>query len=138
MTIQRTVFVIHNFADVLQTWEVSESLKISIVVPAFNEEKLIAQTIHQIPAALAPFIKLGWQTELIVCDNNSTDATAELARQAGAIVVFEPINQIGRARNSGAAAASGDWLIFVDADSSPSRELFADVAQHIQSGRCIA
>jgi glycosyltransferase involved in cell wall biosynthesis len=53
-------------------------------------------------------------------------------------VVFEPINQIGRARNTGAAAASGDWVIFVDADSHPSPELFADVADAIASGRCIA
>jgi len=39
--------------------------------------------------------------ELIVCDNNSTDRTAEIARAAGAAVVFEPVNQIARARNSG-------------------------------------
>ena len=52
--------------------------------------------------------------------------------------MFEPVNQIARARNSGAAAATGDWLIFVDADSQPSAELFADVAEQIQSGRCLA
>ena len=60
-------------------------------------------------------------SELIVCDNNSTDRTAEIARAAGAKVVFEPVNQIARARNAGAAAASGDWLVFVDADSYPTR-----------------
>jgi len=54
---------------------------------------------------------------MIVCDNNSTDRTAEIARAAGAIVVYEPVNQIARRRNCGAAAATGDWLIFVDADS---------------------
>ncbi len=75
---------------------------------------------------------------MIVCDNNSTDRTAEIAKAAGAIVVFEPINQIARARNSGAAAATGDWLIFVDADSHPSAELFADVVDAIESGQCLA
>ena len=115
----------------------SQRLKISIIVPAFNEEKLIARTLRNFQVAVSPFTKLGWQTEVIVCDNNSTDRTAELAGEAGAMVVFEPINQISRARNSGAAAASGDWLIFVDADSWPSAELFADVAEQIQSGRCI-
>src|ERR1700722_14568089 len=75
---------------------------------------------------------------LIVCDNNSNDRTAESARAAGAIVVFEPINQIARARNSGAAAATGDWLVFVDADSHPSAELFADAAPAIPSGKCLA
>ena len=73
-----------------------------------------------------------------MCDNNSTDRTSEIAYAAGADVVFEPVNQIGRARNSGAAAATGDWLIFVDADSHPSAELFADVAEQILSGQCLA
>src|SRR5260370_11637373 len=48
---------------------------------------------------------------------------------------FEPVNQIARARNKGADAASGDWLIFVDADSHPTPELFAEVAAVIQTGR---
>jgi len=53
-------------------------------------------------------------------------------------VVFEPVNQIARARNAGAAAASGEWLVFVDADSEPSRELFEEVAQSIEGGSCLA
>jgi glycosyltransferase involved in cell wall biosynthesis len=110
-------------------------LKISIVVPAFNEEKLIAETLRRIRVAMEAFDRLGWPGELIVCDNNSTDRTAELARSAGATVVFESVNQIARARNKGAEAASGDWLIFVDADSYPSAELFAEVAAVIQTGR---
>ncbi len=113
-------------------------MKISVIVPAFNEEKLIAETLRRIQEATVSFARLGWQTELVVCDNNSTDHTAELAREAGATVVFEPINQISRARNSGAAVATGDWLIFVDADSHPSAGLFADVARAIQSGRIVA
>lgn len=109
-------------------------MKISIVVPAFNEEKLIAGSLAAIRSSMAVFPERGWESELIVCDNNSTDRTAELARGAGATVVFEPVNQIGRARNKGAEAATGDWLIFVDADSHPSRELFGDVAEAIASG----
>jgi glycosyltransferase involved in cell wall biosynthesis len=92
-------------------------LKISVVVPAFNEEKLITASLAAIRAAMTAFTDRGWAGELIVCDNNSTDRTAELARTAGATVVFEPVNQIARARNCGAAAATGDWLVFVDADS---------------------
>jgi glycosyltransferase involved in cell wall biosynthesis len=113
-------------------------LKISIVIPAFNESKLIAQTLSAINESRKVFTAAGWESECIVCDNNSTDDTAAIARQAGAIVVFEPINQIGKARNSGAAAATGEWLIFVDADSVPSRDLFADVMEVIQSGEAIA
>jgi len=112
-------------------------MKISIVVPAFNEEKLIDQSLAKIKAATAAFCPLGWESEIIVCDNNSTDRTAKVARATGAKVVFEPVNQISRARNRGASAATGDWLVFVDADSFPSFELFADVSQAIQSGKCI-
>ena len=110
-------------------------MKVSVVVPAYNEEKLLPGTLASIRAAMAA---LGVDAELIVCDNNSTDRTAQIAREAGAIVVFEPINQISRARNAGAARASGDWLIFVDADSHPSPELFADVKEQIAGGRCVA
>jgi glycosyltransferase involved in cell wall biosynthesis len=113
-------------------------VKISIVVPAFNEERLLGASLAQIKSAAGAFTALGWETELIVCDNNSTDRTADIARAAGATVVFEPVNQIARARNSGAAAATGDWLVFVDADSHPSAALFANVAEQIQSGRCLA
>src|SRR6266404_6396072 len=87
---------------------------------------------------MAEFLIRGWAAELIVCDNNSTDRTAQLAREAGAQVVFEPLNQIARARNCGAAAATGDWLLFIDADSKPSVELFQDVAAQFESGQCLA
>ena len=107
-------------------------MKISVIVPAFNEEKLLGTTLACIRDATG-----GMAIELIVCDNNSTDRTAEIAGQAGATVVFEPVNQISRARNVGAAAASGDWLVFVDADSFPDRALFVELADAIASGRCI-
>ena len=113
-------------------------MKISVIVPAFNEEKLIAATLASIRGATGAFTRRGWETELVVCDNNSTDRTAELARAGGATVVFEPVNQIGRARNRGASVATGDWFIFVDADSHPSGELFADVAEKIAEGKWLA
>jgi glycosyltransferase involved in cell wall biosynthesis len=113
-------------------------LRVSLIIPAFNEARLIGETLRQVNAAIVAFSRRRWETELIVCDNNSTDRTAELARAAGATVVFEPINQIARARNSGAAAATGDWLIFVDADSHPSVELLDDVAEQMETGRCLA
>ena len=110
-------------------------MKISVVVPAFNEEKLIGQSLAAIKSACSAFDQLGWSHEIVVCDNNSTDRTAELVRAAGATVVFEPIHQISRARNKGAAAATGEWIIFVDADSFPSTALFAATAKRIASGK---
>jgi glycosyltransferase involved in cell wall biosynthesis len=113
-------------------------MKISVVIPAFNEEKLIVDSLRAIKQAMTAFSERGWATELIVCNNNSTDRTAALAENEGAKVVFEPINQISRARNCGAAAATGDWLVFVDADSYPSRELFADAAEKMETGAFLA
>jgi len=110
-------------------------LKFSIVVPAFNEERLLPATLAAIRSAAQVFGD-GW--ELIVCDNNSTDRTAQMAREAGARVVFEPHNQISRARNRGAAVAAGEWLVFIDADSVPSGGLFADLKNAIDGGRCLA
>jgi glycosyltransferase involved in cell wall biosynthesis len=112
-------------------------LKLSIVVPAFNEERLLGAALESIKAAAKAFDGAGgW--ELIVCDNNSTDLTAEIARAAGARVVFEPHNQISRARNCAAAAAAGEWLLFVDADSFPSPELFSDLKAAIDGSNCLA
>jgi len=108
-------------------------VKVSIVVPAFNEEALLAGSLAAIRAAMHAFE----DAELIVCDNNSTDRTAEIARATGAKVVFEPVNQIARARNAGAAAASGDWLLFVDADSYPTMALFEEAKAAMGSG-CLA
>ena len=113
-------------------------MNVSVVVPAYNEEGGLGASLGSIRRAMAAFEDAGWSSELIVCDNNSTDRTAAIAREAGAEVVFEPINQISRARNAGAARASGAWLVFVDADSQPSRALFGDMVRVVGDGRCLA
>ncbi len=113
-------------------------MRVSVVIPAFNEERLIGESLRHVADATQAFSQRKWDVELIFCDNKSTDRTPEMARAAGATVVFEPVNQIARARNRGAEAATGDWLVFVDADSHPSGALFDDVAEQIESGRCLA
>jgi glycosyltransferase involved in cell wall biosynthesis len=110
---------------------------LSIVIPAFNEARLIQQSLHSVTTSIAANQRSWFTSEIIVVDNNSTDNTAELARLAGATVIFEPINQIGRARNAGAAQATGDWLLFLDADSLLSPGLLADVLQMIKSGKYV-
>jgi glycosyltransferase involved in cell wall biosynthesis len=112
-------------------------MRVSVVLPAFNEEKLLPAALAAVRAASAAFTSRGWAWECVVCDNNSTDGTAAAARAAGATVVFEPVNQIGRARDAGARAATGEWLVFIDADSTPSPALFASIAERIASGRVL-
>ena len=110
-------------------------MHLSIIIPAFNEERLIARCLESISTSLAHNDTAGLMAEVIVVDNNSTDRTAHLAAQSGARVVFEPINQIGRARNAGAAAATGEWLLFLDADSLLNPKLLADILAMIDAGK---
>ena len=112
-------------------------MRVSVVLPAFNEEKLLPAALAAVKDAASAFTARGWEWECVVCDNNSTDGTAAVARAGGATVVFEPVNQIGRARDAGARVATGEWLVFIDADSTPSAELFADIAERIASGRAL-
>ena len=102
-----------------------------------STRSVIARTLDHLKAGIEVFERRGWFCELIVCDNNSTDRTGQIARAAGARVVLEPVNQIARARNTGARAACGDWLLFVDADSSPSIDLFQAVLERIDIGGCV-
>lgn len=91
---------------------------ISVLIPAYNEEPHIGRAIASVQASLAAADVSDY--EIVVCDNNSADATGKLAAEAGARVVFEPHNQIARARNAAARAARGDWFVFMDADSELS------------------
>ena len=60
-------------------------MKISVIVPAYNEEKLIAGSLRSIRQAREAFAQRQWETEIIVCDNNSSDGTAgwRARRRAG-------------------------------------------------------
>jgi glycosyltransferase involved in cell wall biosynthesis len=113
-------------------------MTLSVVIPAFNEERLLPGTLTALHSALQTLHSLGWNHEVIVCNNNSTDQTARIASDLGARVVFEPVNMIGRARNAGAAAANGEWILFLDADSQPSPALLQATVQAIQSGKVLA
>lgn len=112
-------------------------MRLSVVIPAYNEERLLSRCLAAVAGAAAELTRRGWAPEVIVCDNNSTDRTAEVAQAGGARVVFEPVNQIARARNTGARAATGDWLLFLDADCVPSAALFAELARVLNEGRAL-
>jgi glycosyltransferase involved in cell wall biosynthesis len=73
--------------------------------------------------------------EIIVVDNNSNDKTADIAKSFGATVVFEPVNQISKARNRGAEAAKGKYLIFLDADTLLSQRLLGKTLEMLDTGK---
>lgn len=112
-------------------------MHLSIVIPAFNEARLIERSLQSVAESIAANQNAGFIFETIVVDNNSTDHTAMLAEQAGARVVFEPINQIGRARNTGAAHATGEWLLFLDADSLLNPGLLGDILRMVESNKYV-
>ena len=91
---------------------------ISFIVPAYNEEHELSGTLAAIREAASGATQ---PYEIIVVDDASTDATPEIASQAGAKVI--PINrrQIAAARNAGGRAAQGEYLFFVDADTRINR-----------------
>lgn len=111
------------------------ALELSVVVPAYNEEKLLPATLESLSRGLVAAGYAPQQVEIRVADNASTDATASLAQAAGARVVFEAERQIARARNTGARDARGDWLLFVDADTQPGPVLLSRARALMESGR---
>ncbi|KAF0191974.1 MAG: family 2 glycosyl transferase [Gammaproteobacteria bacterium] len=107
------------------------SIDYSVIVPAYNEEQWLPKTLFYLNMAMQAIDRPG---ELIVVDNNSSDHTAQVAQGHGATVVFEPVNQISRARNRGARAARGEYLIFVDADTTVSVRLLQEAIRLMSSG----
>jgi len=105
--------------------------EVSVIVPAWNEADELPNTLPVLQRALG---ELGRSAEIVVVDNASTDGTAEIARTQGARVVREPERRIARARNAGAAASRGRFLIFVDADTRPSAELLRASLSLLDSG----
>lgn len=89
-------------------------MKISIVIPALNEEAGIKSVIKQIPTEKLEIS--GYQVEIIVVNNGSEDRTAEIAKQNGAIVVQQPLKGYGNAYKAGFKNASGDIIVTGDAD----------------------
>jgi len=105
----------------------------SVIIPAYNEEQLLGQSLSALKKAMDA---VDMQGEVIVVDNNSSDRTAQVAEAQGVRVIFEPINQISRARNTGARRASGKYFIFLDADTILSVELLQLVLAKLTGGTC--
>lgn len=108
-------------------------MRLSVIIPAYNEEKYLGQALEHLSAALG-----GRQdAEVIVVDNESTDATRQIAERHGATIVDESEHNIGAVRNTGARHASGDVLVFVDADTHVPPGLFEKIAGELADPACI-
>lgn len=107
----------------------------AIIIPAYNEAEELPVTLAAVRRAMAAQDLPG---ECIVVDNHSSDDTAAVAKANGADrVVFEPVNQIARARNAGAAATVAEYLVFVDADTRIEAALLTRALHLLRDGRCV-
>jgi glycosyltransferase involved in cell wall biosynthesis len=95
------------------------------VIPCLNEADSIERCVQRASAALEGE---RWQGEVIVADNGSEDSSAELARNAGALVVHEPRRGYGSAYLAGFAAAQGEYIVMADADLTYD---FADIPRFV-------
>ncbi|MCS6825785.1 MAG: glycosyltransferase family 2 protein, partial [Caldilinea sp.] len=107
----------------------------SVVIPAYNEEDGICEIVQRVLATREALRKVGFdELELIVVDDGSKDRTAELVRvQPGVTLVQHARNSgYGAALKTGFAAASGEWIGFLDADGTYPPEYFPALLQAAQ------
>jgi rSAM/selenodomain-associated transferase 2 len=101
-------------------------MKISIIIPTYNEAENIASIIL--------YLQKNNATEIIVCDGGSTDNTISIAKNTGALAIVSP--QKGRAAqmNYGASLSTGDVLYFVHADTIPPENFYTDIKSAVLNG----
>ena len=103
---------------------------VSLVIPALNEADAIAEVVRSVARNTVD--------QIIVVDNGSTDATAQAAENAGAIVVSQPTRGYGRACRAGlnaAIKAGADIVVFIDGDGSDCPEFINELIRPIQENR---
>lgn len=106
---------------------------ISVIIPAYNEEKYLPKTLAALRAALEPIA----ESEIVVVDNDSDDSTRHIAESFGAKVVTEHKHNIGKVRNTGGFAAAGTILVFLDADTVVEPGLFEKIIAAMSDEKCV-
>ena len=102
--------------------------RLSIVIPCYNEEAYLADAIHSLHQQ-----EFDGEYEIVVVDNNSTDATAEIARSLGVRVVTEAVPGVCNARQTGTEASSGEIVISTDADTTHPPDWLAKIDRNFRS-----
>lgn len=116
-------------ARMLRGWPADEQPKISVIIPAYNSAKSISATLQSL-------WRQTWKNiEVIVVDDGSTDNLAEiLATENHPLIVIRQENSgAPAARNRGAAAATGHWWIFLDADTVLTADALETMAIHLSA-----
>ena len=127
--------LVNHSRQTLKVAEASDKIvapagKISVIIPAYNEEVYIEQTLNSILNQNL-YRKYPDMVEIIVVDNESTDRTAEIASQY-TTVISAPRGKLN-AKNAGAAIASGDILVFTDADAVLKPNWLNLLVRHFQN-----
>lgn len=104
---------------------------ISFIIPAHDEARYLGATLHALQQVADA---LDEPAEIVVVDDASSDGTAEIARAHGARVERVGFRHIAATRNAGAQAARGEWLFFVDADTTPSPEVVQAALRALRGG----
>lgn len=102
-------------------------MSVTVIIPALNEEESIGQVLAGIPADVVD--------EILVVDSGSSDGTVAVAQAEGARVVHEPRRGYGRACAAGVRAASGDIVLFLDADGADDPSQIPDLLASMLGGR---
>ena len=107
-------------------------MKVSVIIPAYNEEKSLGQTLD------AVMVSDYHDFEIIVSDNGSVDKTSEIARSKGVKVVSEKRKGTLWAREAGRKAATGEILVFLDADCLPEKTWLSKGVKHFENPKVVA
>ncbi len=104
-------------------------MKISVIIPAYNEENIIAETIDAVRAHSGHAV-----AEIIVVDGGSSDQTVDLVKQTSAEVLISPQKGRGAQMNAGAEQAEAEILYFLHADSRPPVNFDQSIIKAVSSG----
>src|SRR2546430_1510014 len=108
--------------------------KITVLIPCYNEAEAIESVIKKFPKDR--LARYGFELDVLVIDNNSTDGTAEVARAAGARVIHEPRRGKGNAVRAGfySIGADTDYVVMIDGDDTYKPEEIYRLVEPIDSG----
>lgn len=109
-------------------------MKITVVIPAHNEEQYIGRCLESIDNQRLPE---GMDVDVIVVLNRCTDKTADIAKGYGATTLIDDSKNLSAIKNTGIRAASTEWVLTIDADSWMSEGVMNEIFKHAQSTHCL-